>query len=85
MDYFYTTIENQKRTDGSFGLLYDHFEGEANGLSAEKRAYAKFYTICAAASTAGIYTEAIILRSDGIVLENKVFNGLPEEGATNVE
>lgn len=82
-EFFYTTIENQKRTDGSFGLLYDHFEGEVNGLDAEARAYAKFYTICAAASTASIYTEAAILRSDGVVLENKVFDRLPSEEQTN--
>jgi len=75
-EVFYTTIENQKRADGSFGLLYDHFEGEVNGLSAEQRAYAKFYTICASATTAEIYTGVMLVRSDGVIVENKVFNHL---------
>ena len=79
---FYTTIENQKRADGSFGLLYDHFEGEANGLSAEKRAYAKFYTICSSACTAPIHTEVFIIRSDGAVMEDKVFDNLPVQEVT---
>jgi len=75
MDYFYTTIENQKRADGSFGLLYDHFHGE----DAESRAFSKFYTICAAASTANIYTDVIIIRSDGVILDSKLFDRLPKE------
>ena len=40
---FYTTVENQLRNDGSYGLLYDHFEDES-------RALAKYYTILAAAA-----------------------------------
>ena len=65
---FYTTIENQVRNDGSKGLLYDHFE-DAN------QAYAKFYTILAAAAVSEIpYHSGMLVRSDGIVMENKVFD-----------
>ena len=44
-ELFYTTIENQLRLDGKFGLLYDHF----TDLDTAK---AKFFTICAAAAEA---------------------------------
>ena len=65
---FYTTIENQIREDGSKGLLYDHFEDE-------NRAYAKYFTVCAAAAMSGIpYHSAHIIRSDGIMIEGKVFD-----------
>ena len=65
---FYTTIENQVRNDGSKGLLYDHFDEE-------NLAYAKYYTVCAAAAVSGIpYHSAHIIRSDGIMIEGKVFD-----------
>lgn len=65
---FYTTIENQVRNDGSKGLLYDHFTDE-------NQAYAKYYTVCAAAATSGIpYHSAHIIRDDGIMIEGKVFD-----------
>lgn len=65
---FYTTVENQVRNDGSYGLLYDHFEDEV-------RAYAKYYTILAAAALSEIpYHAAYIIRSDGITIEGKVFD-----------
>lgn len=67
-NYFYTTIENQQRKDGSFGLLYDHFDDE-------NQAYAKLYTILAAAAVSDIpYHSGHLLRSDGIVIEGKVFD-----------
>ena len=63
---FYTTIENQIRTDGSYGLLYDHFD-------TENAAYAKYYTILAAAAVSEIpYHAAYIIRDDGITIEGKV-------------
>lgn len=66
--FFYTTIENQERADGSRGLLYDHFNAEAEAL-------AKFYTICAAAAISGIpYHSAHILRSDGVITIDAVFD-----------
>lgn len=77
-DYFYTTIENQVRTDGSYGLLYDHYYGE----NAEARAYAKLYTILAAAAVSEIpYHSGHIMRSDGVVLDGRVFDRrtAPEE------
>ena len=63
--FFYTTIE---RPDGGKGLLYDHFDDE-------ERAYAKLYTILAAAAVSGIpYHSGHLLRSDGTMLESRVFD-----------
>lgn len=65
---FYTTIENQVRTDGSKGLLYDHF----TDINA---AYAKYYTILAAAAISEIpYHSAAILRDDGVMIAGHVFD-----------
>lgn len=65
---FYTVIENQIRTDGGRGLLYDHFDTEIS-------AYAKYYTILAAAAVSEIpYHSAHIIRDDGIMIEGKVFD-----------
>lgn len=70
---FYTTIENQVRTDGTKGLLYDHYED----LNA---ALAKYYTICAAAAISEIpYHSAAIIRDDGIMIEGRVFDRRTEE------
>lgn len=65
---FYTTIENQVRNDGSKGLLYDHFENLNS-------AYAKFYTILAAAAVSEIpYHAGYLIRDDGIMMEGRVFD-----------
>lgn len=65
---FYTTVENQLRENGTYGLLYDHFE-DIN------RAYAKFYTILAAAAMSEIpYHAGYLIRSDGVTIEGKVFD-----------
>jgi len=75
--FFYTTIENQVRNDGSKGLLFDHFDSETAAL-------AKYYTICAAAAISEIpYHSAHILRSDGIMTEGRVFDrrGIAQETA----
>lgn len=65
---FWTTIENQVRNDGGRGLLYDHYDNE-------NAAYAKYYTVCAAAAVSEIpYHSAHIIRSDGIMIEGKVFD-----------
>lgn len=65
---FYTTLENQVREDGSKGLLYDHYDNLHAAL-------AKYYTICAAAVNSGLpYHSAHILRSDGIIVEARVFD-----------
>lgn len=64
----YTTIENQIRNDGSKGLLYDHFEDY-------DAAMAKFFTVCAAAAVSEIpYHSAHVLRSDGIMIEGRVWD-----------
>lgn len=68
MDYFYTTIENQVREDGGRGLLFDHFDDLDRALS-------KLYTILAAASISNIpYHSGHLLRSDGIMIEGRVFD-----------
>ncbi len=66
--YFYTTIENQVRNDGSRGLLYDHYDNLDSAL-------AKLYTILAAAAVSGIpYHSGHIMRSDGLIIEGRVFD-----------
>ena len=78
-NYFYTTIENQLRNDGSFGLLYDHFTDE-------NQAYAKLYTILAAAAVSGIpYHAGFILRSDGAFYDGRVFDRRDVIPEPNVE
>ena len=65
---FYTTIENQQRADGSFGLLYDHFENYNSAL-------AKHYTTCAAAATSEIpYHSAMLIADDGLILKQEIFD-----------
>lgn len=64
----YTTLENQIREDGSKGLLYDHYEDY-------DAAMAKFFTICAAAAVSEIpYHSAHVLRSDGVMIEGRVWD-----------
>ena len=73
--YFYTTIENQQRGDGSFGLLYDHFYEMEGYPSALNRAQAKYHTICAAAAISDIpYHSAMLIRSDNTILETDVWD-----------
>lgn len=75
---FYTTIENQIRNDESRGLLYDHFD-DIN------QAYAKLYTVLAAAAVSGIpYHAGLMLDSAGNIVAGKVFDRRTGE-ATNVE
>ena len=76
MNHFFTTIENQQRQDGTFGLLYDHFyEYDGQPASAQDRAYAKFFAVCAAAAVSDIpYHSACILRSDGVMIEGRVWD-----------
>ena len=62
---FYTTIENQLREDGTYGLLYDHFSDKYQAL-------AKFFTICAAAAVSGIpYHAAYHIDSNVGVIEQR--------------
>lgn len=81
-EFFYTTIENQLRSDGSYGLLYDHFYEIEGQPPAKARAQAKYYTICAAASLSGIpYHSAMLIRSDHTVLENAFWDRRPPAGS----
>ena len=68
MGTFYTTIENQLRADGTYGLLYDHY----TDLNA---AMAKYYTICAAAAISELpYHSAHLLKNDGSMIRQEIFN-----------
>lgn len=64
---FWTVIENQKTANGSFGLIYNHYESESQAL-------AKFFTICASASQSDIpYHSAHMLASDGRMVKQEIF------------
>ena len=69
---FYTVLEIQIDNNGNHGSLinnYDTFEA----------ALAKLYTILAAAAVSGIpYHSGHILRSDGFIVEGRVFDRRPE-------
>jgi len=68
---FYTTIENQVRSDDSKGLLYDHYTNYEQAL-------AKYFTICAAASVSGIpYHSAHLLQDDGRIIMQQIFDRRP--------
>ncbi len=82
---FYTTIENQVRTDGSYGLLYDHFDapmtitnpdtGKTFEVSTYDRAQAKFFTVCAAACTSGLpFHEVYLLNSNSGFMRREVWD-----------
>jgi len=65
---FYTTIENQIRTDGTFGLLYDHFDNLP-------QAEAKYFTVCAAAAVSEIpYHAAFLIADSGVICAAKVYD-----------
>lgn len=71
MPLFWTSIENQQREDGSFGVLYDHFTDYGSAL-------AKFYTVCAAAAVSEIpYHAAMLIQSDGRVVKQEIFDRRP--------
>ena len=75
----YTTLENQIRSDGSKGLLYDHYTDY-------DAAMAKFFTVCAAAAVSEIpYHSAHVLRSDGIMIEGRVWDRRVESESNVVE
>lgn len=64
----YTTLENQIYSNGGKGLLYDHYTDY-------DQAMAKFFTICAAAAVSEIpYHSAHVLRSDGVMIEGRVWD-----------
>ncbi len=75
----YTTIENQIREDGSYGLLYDHFTDY-------NEAVAKFGTVLASAAKSGIpYHSIHVLRDDGIITDGRVFDRRTESTDTTAE
>ena len=65
--YFYTVIEKQLN-NGTPGTLATHYDTEREALAA-------YFTICAAAAVSTIeYHAAHIIRSDGIMIEGRVFD-----------
>jgi len=61
-------------------LGYDGYNDQVN------QAYAKYYTICAAAAISEIpYHSAAIIRSDGIMIEGKVFDRRTNEAEPEEE
>ena len=65
---FYTTLENQLRSDGTKGLLYDHFTDM-------NQAMAKYYTICAAAAVSELpYHSVHLLQDDGRMIRQEIFD-----------
>ena len=73
MPAFYTTIENQLRNNGTYGLLYDHFNDKNAAL-------AKFFTICAAAAISNIpYHAAYLIDSNAGVIEQREWDRRTEE------
>lgn len=70
---FYTTIENQLREDGTYGVLYDHFADK-------NQAEAKFFTICAAAAVSDIpYHAAYLIDSNIGVIDQRAWDRRNEE------
>lgn len=68
MNPMYTTIENQIRTDGGKGLLYDHFDSYTEAV-------AKFHTASAAAATSGIpYHAVFVLQDNGMIVKSEIFD-----------
>ena len=66
--FFYTVIENQMNNEGQFSVLCDHYDDET-------LAYSKLYTVLSLASVSTIpYHSCFILRSDGLVIDGKVFD-----------
>ena len=71
---FYTVLEVQNSgTPAAIPTIYDN----------EEQAYAKYYNVLAAAAVSEVaYHSCYIIRSDGIMIEGKVFdsrNTKPEE------
>lgn len=78
--YFYTTVEVQKRLDGTYSVLWDNFYEEENKKPAQARAEAKYHAICTEAALSDIpYHAAYILRSDGATTLVSIYDRRPAE------
>lgn len=70
---FFTTIEDQLRSDGSHGLLYDHFDDKCQAES-------KFHYICAAAAISDIpFHAAYLIDSNVGLIEQRVWDRREQE------
>lgn len=65
----YTTIENQFRSDGTYGLLFNHW-------NTKEKAEEKFFTVCAAnaANEDLPYCLAMIIADDGRIIRKEIFD-----------
>lgn len=76
--YFYTVIEKQYN-NGQAGTIATHYDTESAALAA-------YYTILAAAAVSALeYHAAHIIRSDGIMIEGRVFDRREVEPSVGVE
>lgn len=67
-DYFYIVIEIQIDNGGNRGLLNNFYDNLDSAL-------AKLYTILSAAAVSGIpYHAGQIIRSDGLIIEGRIFD-----------
>lgn len=84
MDMFYVTIEQQIRDDGSFGFLHQDFResqeittesGKVITVGPQELAESKLHAILSAAAISGIpYHSGHLYRSDGLLIEGKVYD-----------
>lgn len=79
---FYTVIKNNLQENGDYTLTYSHYENQ-------NEAYAEYFTACAEGVLSDLpYNAAHIIRSDGIMIEGRVFDNriipeiIPEEEET---
>lgn len=73
----YTIIENQLLINGNWNLLYWHYEDE-------NQAFAKFYTVLAAAAVSEIpYHAGFMFDTAGNMVDRKVFDRRTTEEQTN--
>lgn len=75
-EHFYIVIEIQIAADGTKGLLNNFYmEDSQQTNSAKNRAYSKYFTVCAAAAISAIpYHAAMMIRSDGAIIEENVWD-----------
>ena len=84
MDTFYVTIEQQIRDDGSFGFLHQDFReakeittesGKRITVTPQEQAESKLHAILSAAAISGIpYHSGHLYRSDGLLVDGKVYD-----------
>ena len=84
MNEFYVTIEQQIRDNGTFGILTQDFReskeittegGKTITVSPQEQAESKLHAILSAAAVSGIpYHSGHLYRSDGLLVDGKVYD-----------